>query len=144
VAAALGVSYASLSGDVTQASYGSQRAALLPEQAAWRKSQKRLVRKFLTPIYGAWLREALLAGALAVDSFDPTKYEAVTWHPRSFDWIDPLKDAEAEDTKVGMGIQTLTRIANANGDDYTRSSTSGRRDRVRPSKGVPCSSAAST
>ena len=118
IASAIGVSYASLSGDVTQASYGSQRAALLPEQAAWRKLQKRMIRKFLEPIYRAWLGEALLSGALQVDSFDPTRYYDVAWHPRPFEWIDPLKDAEAEDTKVGMGVQTLTRIANANGDDY--------------------------
>jgi lambda family phage portal protein len=117
ISQALGVSYASLTGDVTQASYGSQRAALLPEQAAWRKQQRRMIAKFLDPIYRAWLREALISGSLVVDSFDPARYESVVWHPRSFDWIDPLKDAEAEDTKVGMGVQTLTRLANANGDD---------------------------
>lgn len=119
-ASALRVSYASLSGDVTQASYGSQRAALLPEQAAWRKAQRRFDRKFLTPIYRAWVKEALISGALSVDSFEPKRYWEVVWHPRPFEWIDPLKDAEAEDTKVGMGVQTLTRIANAQGDDFTK------------------------
>jgi lambda family phage portal protein len=119
-ASALRVSYASLSGDVTQASYGSQRAALLPEQAAWRKAQRRFNRKFLTPVYRAWVESAILTGALAVDSFEPRRYWEVAWHARPFEWIDPLKDAEAEDTKVGMGVQTLTRIANEQGDDFTK------------------------
>jgi lambda family phage portal protein len=119
-AASLRVSYASLSGDVTQASYGSQRAALLPEQAAWRKLQRRFDRRFLKPVYRAWVNEALLSGSLAVDSFEPKRYWEVSWHARPFEWIDPLKDAEAADTKVGMGVQTLTRIANQNGDDFKK------------------------
>lgn len=117
-AASLRVSYASLSGDVTQASYGSQRAALLPEQAAWRKLQKRFDRRFLRPIYRAWVSEALLKGSLSVDSFEPKRYWEVAWHARPFEWIDPLKDAEAEDVKLGVGVQTRTRIANQNGDDF--------------------------
>jgi lambda family phage portal protein len=114
---ALGVSYSSMSGDLTQASYGSQRAGLLPEQAAWRKLQRRMIRKFLTPVYRAFIQEALLSGALPIDGQGEQKYWNVVWHPRAFEWIDPLKDAEAEDTKIGMGLQSLTRLANANGDD---------------------------
>lgn len=117
-AGAVGVSYASLSGDLTQASYGSQRVGLLSERAGYRKLQRRFDRRFLTPIYRAWLREALLSGALRGDSLDPQRYWEVQWHPRPFPWIDPLKDAEAEDTKVGMGVQTRTRIANEGGDDF--------------------------
>jgi lambda family phage portal protein len=137
-AASLRVSYASLSGDVTQASYGSQRAALLPEQAAWRKLQRRFARRFLRPIYRAWVSEALLTGALKVDSFEPKRYWDVVWHPRPFEWIDPLKDAEAEDTKVGMGVQTLTRISNQNGDDF-RQLIDERAEEIEyaRSKGVP-------
>jgi lambda family phage portal protein len=138
IASALGVSYASLTGDVTQASYGSQRAAMLPEQAAWRKQQKRAILKFLTPIYRAWLREALMKGSLQVDSFDPARYEAVVWHARPFEWIDPLKDAQAEDTLIGLGVQTGTRIANANGDDF-RELIDERAEEIdyARSKGVP-------
>jgi hypothetical protein len=54
---------------------------LLPEQAAWRKLQRRMIRKFLTPIYRAWLREALLSGALQVDSFDPSEVRSVDVAP---------------------------------------------------------------
>jgi lambda family phage portal protein len=137
-ASSLRVSYASLSGDVTQASYGSQRAALLPEQAAWRKLQKRFARRFLQPVYRSWVKEALLTGSLTVDSFEPKRYFDVQWHARPFEWIDPLKDAEAEDVKVGMGVQTLTRIANAQGDDFAQLIDERKKEiDYAKSKGVP-------
>lgn len=115
---AVGVSYASLSGDLTQASYGSQRTGMLSERAGYRKLQRRFDRRFLTPIFRAWVPEALIAGSLRVADLEPRRYWAVTWHPRPFPWIDPQKDAAAEDTRIGIGVQTRTRLANEQGDDF--------------------------
>src|SRR5690348_1064758 len=118
IASALRVSYISLSGDLNNTSFSSGRVGMLAERAVYQAMQQRIVRKVLTPIYRRALRMSLLSGALSLSSLDERKYWNVTWHPRAFPWIDPVKDISEKEHLVGMGASSITRICKETGVDF--------------------------
>lgn len=118
IASAFGISYMSLSGDLTGTSYGSGRIGMLAERALYQALQQRQITRFDTAIYRAWLEMSMLAGALRLPSSDPSLYYDVEWHPRSFPWIDPLKDIGANEKEVAMGTQSLTNLAAEQGREF--------------------------
>lgn len=116
IAAGLDVSYMSLSGDLTGASYSSARVGLLDERDTWSALQTWIIEALHEEVYENWIQQAfftsLKAMPTAVLESDPA------WHPRSFPWVDPEKDANAEILKVGNNMTTLTRVLNAQGYDF--------------------------
>jgi lambda family phage portal protein len=117
IATGLRVSYLSLSSDLSDTSFGSGRIGMLAERAVYQAMQQRFIEKVETKVYRRWLKNALLAGAVQLDSFDAERYQDVVFHPRTFPWIDPEKDINAVGKEVAMGINTLTRIAAEKGRD---------------------------
>jgi lambda family phage portal protein len=117
IATGLRVSYLSLSSDLSDTSFGSGRIGMLAERAVYQAMQQRFIKKVEQRVYRRWLRNALLSGAVQLDSFDAKRYEGVMWHPRTFPWIDPQKDIEAKGKEVAMGFNSLTRIAAEQGRD---------------------------
>lgn len=117
LATSLRVSYMSLSGDLSQTSYASGRLGFLAERMVYQSLQQRKVRRVHTPVHRMWLEQALLAGQIDYPSFDADMLSAAVWHPRSFPGIDVLKETDAADHQVAMGIDTLTRLAAEQGRD---------------------------
>lgn len=118
VAAGLGVSYASLSGDQSQANFGSQRVAMTAERDGYAGSQAMVIAHLIRPAFRKWLGMAAMARVVRVPGFDLETVTAVAEaQPRGFDWIDPDKDANANLKEVGAGINSLTRLAAAKGRD---------------------------
>lgn len=114
----LGASYLTMTGDVSAANYSSMRAGLLPERDHWRGVQKWLARHCHRRVYGAWLEMALLGSALRVDSRLASSYQDVQWMPRGWKWVDPMKDAMAAKELLGLGLESRTRLAAEQGDDF--------------------------
>jgi lambda family phage portal protein len=149
IAVAERVSYMSLSGDLSDTSYGSGRIGLLGERAVYEKFQQRHIERFSTPIYRAWLEMALLTGALQLPSLDARQYYACAWHARPFPWIDPAADMEAAETELALGVETYTRLAAKKGLDYEEVLQERQRERElrvkygepEPAVGKPAASA---
>lgn len=116
IAAGLGVSYHSLAGDVSDANYSSARVALLDERDSWRKRQAWFIRNVCDPIFREWLRLALLAGQVPQMSFEKACFPA--WWPRSWDWVDPEKDAKASLLAIQGGLSTHQAELGARGQDW--------------------------
>lgn len=112
------VSYMSLSGDLSDTSYSSGRIGLLAERDRYRLLQGRYAMHLHRRVYRAWLRAALLTGALPLPVADVARYEAVAWRPRGFPWIDPLKDIDAFEREVKLGLTSRTAGANERGRDF--------------------------
>ncbi len=96
------------------ASYSASRAALLEAWRAYRRHRARFADQFCRPVYEAFLEEAVLRGRLAMPGFleDPIVREAwsgARWHGPSQGQIDPLKEVDAAEKRVALGISTLTR-----------------------------------
>lgn len=113
IASAWNVSYASLSNDLSQANYGSNRVGMLDEREGWKMMQQWLTEVFLVPVYNAWLRESLLAGALTINGkglpfSKMDKFNSPNFVGRRWNWIDPLKDILGELAMIEGGLKTAT------------------------------------
>lgn len=118
VARGFGVSYGTLTGDISDANYSSMRAGLLPERDHWRVLQNITAKRVHGPIYRRWLRSALLTGELDLMSPIAADYHAVEWRGRRWPWVDPSNDLEAFEREVKLGINSRQRGAADRGLDY--------------------------
>lgn len=118
IARGLGVSYHTLTGDLTGANYSSLRAGLLPERDHWRKLQRWLSVRLHRRIYREWIGQALLTGALSLDGRVGSNYFAVDWKPRGWKWVDPENDLNALEMEIALGINSRTRACAERGADF--------------------------
>ncbi len=118
IAAGFGVSYHSLAGDVSDANYSSARVALLDERDMWKKRQSAFIAGACDPIFRAWLPMALLSGVVKLPVSDPARLCCPVWWPRSWDWVDPKKDAEAALLSIRGGLSTHQQELGARGQDW--------------------------
>jgi lambda family phage portal protein len=114
----LGVSYLTITGDVSAANYSSMRAGLLPERDIWRALQQWMIRSLHRPVYREWLKMALLSNALRLDTRLASDYTEVAWKPRGWDWVDPEKDVDALEKRIRLGIDSRTNGAAETGRDF--------------------------
>ena len=117
IAAGMGITYEQLTGDLTGVNYSSIRAGLLE----FRRRCEQFVHQVMVfqmcrPVWNAWLRAAILAGALDIDSEDAALYE-VRWIPPGFAWVDPLKDIKAQILAVRAGFISRSEVVSQGGYD---------------------------
>lgn len=108
VASAWGVSYNALANDLEGVNYSSMRSGLLIERDSWRSLQRLWIDRFLQPVYEEFITCALLVGAVKLDSRDPQKFLNVSWTPRGWAWVDPLKDINAAVIAIENGLGSRT------------------------------------
>lgn len=113
-----GISYGTLTGDLSQANYGSLRVGMLDERAHWERMQHFMIEHLMQRIYREWLKHALLNNQIpGITDKDIRRWSRVMFMPRGFDWIDPLKDAQGDLLEVAAGTMSLTRMAAKSGRD---------------------------
>jgi len=117
VSAGLGVSFASLSNDLTEVNFSSIRAGLIEERETWKSLQAWFVESFLNRVFAEWLEMALLTEAVNLPYAKYAKFNAPKWTGRRWAWVDPLKDVEAAKAAVGAGFKSATQIINESGGD---------------------------
>lgn len=123
IAAGLGIPAHVLSGDLTQANYSSLRAGLVEWRRRVEAIQHGVVAfQFCRPIWRNWLLLRALSGAPDMPGYfrDQRPYEAARWITPRFDWVDPLKDAEAEIAAIGAGLISRRQAVAARGEDIER------------------------
>jgi len=121
-AAGFGVPYAAMTGDLRQTSYGSIRAGLIEFRRRIEAMQHSvMVYQFCRPIWNRWVADAVLAEAIPVSpaDFERNKRDIVRvkWMPPKWDWIDPLKDLQAEKLAVDNGFKSRDDVVEAGGYD---------------------------
>lgn len=120
VAAGLGIPYEHLTGDLSSVNYSSIRAGLVEfRRRAEALQYSILVRQFCRPVWRRWLTTEILAGRIDAPGFaeDPEAYLAVNWLPPKNDWVDPLKDAQAEIAAIEAGLMSRRQAVAARGYD---------------------------
>jgi lambda family phage portal protein len=118
MARALGISYLTLTGDVSAANYSSMRSALIPERDHFRRLQTWFSTHACRWVYRGWVPQALLAGALKGDSRLSADYFAVAWQPHGWRWVDPLNDLKALALEMLLGINSPQRACGERGADF--------------------------
>ena len=125
VAAGTGPSYESLSRDYSQSNYSSSRLALLDDRDLWRVFQQFFIRSFREPLHREWLRQAVFARAIpsiTVSDYaaNPAKYEAVSFKPRGWSWIDPTKEVDAYIKAIRGGLMSTSQVIALTGGGVDR------------------------
>jgi lambda family phage portal protein len=108
IASGLGVSTVSASNDLRAVNYSSIRAGLLAERDFYRALQHWMIEFVHRRVFQEWLTMSVLTNRLPSGARAALAEGAVTWQPRGWGWVDPLKDAEAEVLLIGNGLQSRT------------------------------------
>lgn len=118
VAAGLGLAYTTLTGDLNGVSYSSGRIGLLSERAMWRRLQRWMAETIHRQVYRGWLSVALLSPKLNLPSPIADRWLDVSWHAIGWPWVDPLKEIQAHEMAIALGVDSRTRICTERGLDY--------------------------
>lgn len=118
--AGMGVPYTNVTGDLRAANYSSLRAARVEfrrrlEQFLWMV----MAFQFCRPVWARWMETAVLAGALRLPGFarDRRAWLKVKWIAPKWEWVDPLKDRQAEKLAVDNGYKARSDVIEAEGED---------------------------
>ena len=111
IASGLNVSYQSLSSDLSSTNYSSGRLAELGDRDAYKMIQRFLIDHFCEPIIRMWLREAIARDVIFLPmTVYPEFADALKFIPRSWSWVDPSKEANANLTALQAGLITIGDI----------------------------------
>lgn len=120
IGAGQGLSYESISRDMSQVTYSSARQGLLEDQKSYREVQDFLIDHFLNDVYEEFLNAAILSNAIKIKDFYKNKmrYLKHTWISSGWGWIDPLKEVKANQAAIDSNIDTLARVCAERGEDW--------------------------
>ena len=117
VASGLRASYTGISNDLEGANYSSMKNGLQLERENWRMLQEWWISTFRVPVYEQWLQTAIASGELRLPSADWRRYTAARWIPRGWQFVEPLKEAQASILLIGAGLTSITRVLGEQGLD---------------------------
>lgn len=116
VSASLGLPYHLVTGDVRQANYSSLRAELVEFRRRIGQLQHGVIaHQLCRPIWRRWLETGVLSGAIGVG--DTAAALPVQWIPPRWDWVDPLKDIQAQVLAMEAGLTSRRKVVEATGYD---------------------------
>jgi lambda family phage portal protein len=119
-ATGVGMTYEQITGDLKGVNYSSIRAGMLEFRRACEQFQYMvLVQQGCQPIMKRWLDEAVLAGKLDLPGYfeDPYPYQQVDWVTPGWEWVDPLKEAQAAQMDVRNGFISRSMVIRSRGLD---------------------------
>ena len=120
VAAAMGITYEMLTGDLTQVNYSSIRAGLLEFRRRCEALQHGvIVHQLCRPIWRAWMDQAVLEGAIDLPGYRKEKrqYQSAKWIPQGWSWVDPQKEFNAMKLAIRAGLMSRSEAISGNGYD---------------------------
>ena len=120
ISAALGIPYPYIANDMVKGNFSNSRLALIEFRrrvSAWQHSV--MVFQLCRPVYARWMDAAVLSGALILPGYEANRSRLLTadWLPTKWDWVDPLKDANAEIAQIEAGLKSRTQAIAERGYD---------------------------
>jgi len=117
VASGLDISYNFLHSNMESVNFSSLRSAALEERDRWKIEQQWYIEHFLQPIFEAWLDMYLLSDMNTLPYSKRDKWNAATWQPRSYQWVDPRNDAQANLILMDANIISPQMLISETGKD---------------------------
>ena len=120
--AAIGVPYSTTTGDLRKSNYSTLRGAIIEFRRKCEQIQHNvIVFQFCRAVRNRWLREAVLANAIAITPAEflgqIRVYQRTKWIAPRFEWVDPLKDRQAEKLAVDAGFKARSDVIEEEGYD---------------------------
>ncbi|NBN64754.1 phage portal protein [Pannonibacter tanglangensis] len=128
IAAAIGVTYEDLIGDLEGVNYSSFRGgALTARRKAEALRRVLLIEGFLDPIFRRWLAIETLAGRVY-------SAEEPGWIEPAWPQVDPMKEASADIALLGAGLKSRKEIVEARGREFETVLAEIAADDTKPAK----------
>jgi lambda family phage portal protein len=132
----LGIPYSLGTSDLRRANYSSLRGSIVEYRRKLEQFQHNvIVFQMCAPIWRRWMDSAILAQALDISESDylleQTAYQRAKWIPQRNDWVDPLKDRQAEKLAVDAGFKSRSDVVEAEGFDPEESDARIKADHER-------------
>lgn len=121
VATGSGVSYATLTGDMSQQTFSSARMAQFPERYHFRALQVWFVTQFHRLIYLDFLRMASLTGMVTLaHPGDLVRSSVCEWECRGWPYINPLEDIQTFEAELAAGVNSRQEFCAERGRDWRK------------------------
>ena len=119
IGAGQGLSYEATARDLSETTYSSARQGLIEDAMTYAEDDE-LLRDVMDEIYETFVISAVLAGAVRIRNFweNKDKYFSHEWVKPPKAWIDPSKEAMANQVAMRSGAKTYQQIAAENGQDW--------------------------
>ncbi|TIL25594.1 MAG: phage portal protein [Mesorhizobium sp.] len=120
IASASGLAFEQVSGDYSQVNYSSARAALLEfRRFAATVQHQVIVFQLCRPVWRRFLLWQVLSGRISAAAFQAGKddFLSVKWLPPKWDWVDPLKDAQAAILEIDNRLTSRAQVVAERGYD---------------------------
>lgn len=115
-AAGMNMSYATLTGDLSEANYSSMRSGKLDEQEGFRKIQAHMIEHLMQEIFESFLSVAITGGAINLPMSKFDLFNKPCFRGRRWPWVDPEKDIRAALMAIDGGLDSHTRYTEENTD----------------------------
>jgi lambda family phage portal protein len=120
VSAALGIPYPYITNDMVKGNFSNSRLALIEFRrrvSAWQHGV--MVFQMCRPVFTRWMDVAYFSGAIDLPRYEQERanYQRADWLPTKWDWVDPLKDANAELAQIEGGLKSRTQAIAERGYD---------------------------
>lgn len=117
IAIGMGLTYEQLSGDLTGVNYSSIRAGMIEFRRRCEMLQRHtMVFQLCRPVWNKWFQLAVLSGRISLPD-NSFKYRSVKWIPQGFEWVDPLKDQQADQMAMKNGVKSRSQVVSELGFD---------------------------
>lgn len=117
ISTSLGISYTTLGNDLEAVNFSSARVGLMDEREVWKAIQLWFRVHMLEPVFTEWLTMALTTGAINLPLAKFDKFNQPRFKPRRWDWLEPLKDAQAKTLAVEKGFTSRRAVIDEQGGD---------------------------
>jgi len=137
ICAALGLPYSGVTGDKQKANYSNERSAQLDARRRFETLQDRcMIFQFCRPVVYWFLAAAHIGGALDLEGYadDPAPWHNVEHIPPKWNWVDPLKDIQAEILSVNAGFKARSMVIEEMGRDPVETDRRIKEDKDRADK----------
>ena len=120
IGAGANLPYELLLKDFSKTNYSSARAALLEAWRFFNGRRRWLATYWATPVYELWLEEQVNKEAIEAPDFAEMRaaYTRCRWIGPGRGWIDPVKEGQAAQIRMDVGISTLENECAEQGLDW--------------------------
>jgi lambda family phage portal protein len=120
IAAAVGLSYEGVSRDLSDANYSSARQNMIEDELTYSAEMRLLESVVMDEIYQTFIISCVLSGLLTIPDFWENKqaYFRHHWVRGGKQWIDPLKEANANKSALQSGIKSYIQMCGEQGVDW--------------------------
>lgn len=114
----LGLSYATLTGDLQKSNYSSTREGKTNERRMFRRLQQKIIRKFHNTVFKRWLENTLLRGMIKTYEFEKS-ITNFSFKTQGWEYIDPSKEATSQVLQLKSGMITFPEFLRTKGKEFS-------------------------